>query len=394
VADTSIAWTNKVWNPVTGCEKIATGCKHCYAERMFGRNLPEMKGQKFNEIRCHEDRLEQPRHWRKPARIFVDSMGDLFHKDVPFEFIDKVWDVMWNCPQHTFIVLTKRVERMVEYVRTRASARSFGWIETEMTPMKPGYVLHMDDMYYRNQCGYVGDGVYVCDHPGNDESGKEDSCDRNSCPIASTVDDRKGLEEIGVADEYRYASDGYAEDSEWMRIGCRPKFAMAGNVQLGFSASNQADYDAAMNAFESLRWILGPYATLLCSLEPLTGPIETKIEQHNFNGGQLFVPYLNWVIAGGESGPGARHCNIEWLRAIVEQCKAAKVSCFVKQLGAHPVFNHEQTWQDRPAINGIRSATWDAKAQAWDWPTRSRAGSDPAEWPADLRVQQFPEVAR
>jgi protein gp37 len=358
---------------------------------MFGRKLPEMKGQTFNEIRCHEDRLEQPRHWRKPARIFVDSMGDLFHKDVPFEFVDKVWDVMWDCPQHTFIVLTKRVERMVEYVRKRASVKSFGWTDKDREPMHPGYMLHMDDMYYRNQCGYVGDGEWVCAHPEAEDPGAEDSCHTYSCPIASTVDDRAGLTKIGVADEYEFDKEGYTNSSEWMRIFSRPKDALAGNVQLGFSASTQADYDSAMETFEAMRWIVGPYVTLLVSLEPLLEPIKLKITNYDFSDGSgpLHVPYLNWVICGGESGPGARPCSVEWIRSIVEQCKAANVPTFVKQLGAHPVFGQDG-WSDISADKyGVKAATWDNDAQGWDFPITDRKGANQEDWPADLRVQQF-----
>jgi protein gp37 len=106
---TGIEWTDATWNPVTGCTKVSQGCKHCYAERIFARPYP---GRAFTDVRCHEDRLDVPLRWKRPRRIFVNSMSDLFHEDVPDAFLARVWDVMVRCPQHSFQVLTKRPERM------------------------------------------------------------------------------------------------------------------------------------------------------------------------------------------------------------------------------------------------------------------------------------------
>jgi protein gp37 len=110
-----IEWTEATWNPVTGCTKVSQGCKHCYAEREWQRLtklVPAYAGRKFSDVRCHPERLEQPLHWKKPRRIFVNSMSDLFHEDVPVDFIEQVFDVMRRCPQHTFQILTKRAGRM------------------------------------------------------------------------------------------------------------------------------------------------------------------------------------------------------------------------------------------------------------------------------------------
>ncbi|MDA8151514.1 MAG: phage Gp37/Gp68 family protein [Acidithiobacillus sp.] len=118
---TGIAWTNATWNPVTGCTKVSQGCKHCYAEREWGRLSANPKattyyGREFTDIQCHPDRLtEGPIRWRKPRMIFVNSMSDLFHEKVPFEFIDEVFEVINCSPMHTFQILTKRPERMLEY---------------------------------------------------------------------------------------------------------------------------------------------------------------------------------------------------------------------------------------------------------------------------------------
>lgn len=111
--NSKIEWTDKTWNPVTGCTKVSQGCKHCYAERLYERF--HGKGS-FKNVTCHQDRLSQPLKWRKPAMVFVNSMSDLFHEDVPFDFIVEVFHIMSKCPQHTFQVLTKRADRMMEFM--------------------------------------------------------------------------------------------------------------------------------------------------------------------------------------------------------------------------------------------------------------------------------------
>lgn len=113
---TGIEWTDATWNPVTGCSKVSAGCKHCYAERDWARLSANKQtryfGRAFTDVRCHADVLDQPLRWRRPRRIFVNSMSDLFHPDVPDEFVDEVFAVMALAKQHVFQVLTKRPERM------------------------------------------------------------------------------------------------------------------------------------------------------------------------------------------------------------------------------------------------------------------------------------------
>jgi len=109
-----IEWTEATWNPVTGCNKISVGCQHCYAEVMT-RRLQAMGVDKYQngfKVTTHEDVLNQPYLWKQSRIIFVNSMSDLFHKDVPLSFIKKVFEVMNNNPQHTFQVLTKRSDRL------------------------------------------------------------------------------------------------------------------------------------------------------------------------------------------------------------------------------------------------------------------------------------------
>lgn len=134
---TSIEWTDATWNPTSGCSKVSQGCKYCYAERMFHRPYP---GRDFTDVRVHHDRLDQPLRWKIPRRIFVNSMSDLFHDKVPTEFIDKVFAIMSQSPQHTFHVLTKRPERMFDYlcqdVRAdcvdQAGIDQFGWCHSNV----------------------------------------------------------------------------------------------------------------------------------------------------------------------------------------------------------------------------------------------------------------------
>lgn len=151
-----IEWTDITWNPVVGCTKVSEGCRHCYAERMSAR-LAAMADADFwkdrdpgrkhhyqdvvqyraakplpqwnNQVRCIDDALTDPLHWRKPRRVFVNSMSDLFHEDVPDAFICEVWNVMRACPQHTYQLLTKRPERMADLVpRLRFDGTRSGWV--------------------------------------------------------------------------------------------------------------------------------------------------------------------------------------------------------------------------------------------------------------------------
>ncbi len=208
-----IEWTGSTWNPLTGCTKISPGCKHCYAERMAKR-LQAM-GQPnyangFN-LSMHPNSLDLPLTWKKPQHIFVNSMSDLFHKDVPVSFIQQVFDVMRRSSWHTFQVLTKRSQRLLE----------------------------LDPFI------------------------------------------------------------------EWPV-----------NVWMGVSVENEK-YTFRI---DDLRYTHAKIKFL--SLEPLLGPIST-----------LSLKYIDWVIVGGESGPGARPISEEWVVNIREQCLRAKVPFFFKQWG-------------------------------------------------------------
>lgn len=142
---TGIEWCDETWNPVTGCSKVSQGCKFCYAERDWARlvHLPAYKGRKFTDVACHPDRLNQPLRWAKPRRVFVNSMSDLFHEDVPFEFIDQVFAVMALAKQHVFQVLTKRPARMLEYMKRLG--KSAALLDTAARSM--GYTFEFHGKY-------------------------------------------------------------------------------------------------------------------------------------------------------------------------------------------------------------------------------------------------------
>ena len=123
-----IEWTEKTWNPVTGCTKYSQACTNCYAEVMAKRlsGMPASREKYKNgfKLTLHPESLEEPLKWKKPQMVFVVSMGDLFHEDVPFEFIDRVFDIIRKTPQHTYQVLTKRAKRMAEYFDTRFTPKN------------------------------------------------------------------------------------------------------------------------------------------------------------------------------------------------------------------------------------------------------------------------------
>jgi protein gp37 len=132
MSKSAIEWTDATWNPVTGCSKVSPGCKHCYAERMAKR-LQAMGNPRYQngfQVTVHKDRLEEPLRWKKPRRVFVNSMSDLLHPDIPWHIVDTVVAVMARCHQHTFQVLTKRPERLREHFRPRKRPLPNVWLGT------------------------------------------------------------------------------------------------------------------------------------------------------------------------------------------------------------------------------------------------------------------------
>lgn len=294
---TGIAWTDATWNPVTGCAKVSPGCANCYAEsvalRFWKTQYPPVEADTaegavtrprvFEDVHCHADRLAQPLKWQRPRRIFVNSMSDLFHPDVPDAFIDNVFAVMALAPQHTFQVLTKRPARMREYL----SRVTFG-----------GSIISEPSAYARV--------VAAMDQPAWLPRGRPFGRVPESWPLP--------------------------------------------NVHLGVSAENQRMLD------ERLPILLDtPAAVRFVSAEPLLEGLDIAKHRPGFN--------RLWFIVGGESGAGARPCELWWIRSIVRQCEEADAPVFVKQLGS----NRRGA---PPSVEG--------------------KGDDPVAWPPDLRVQEFP----
>jgi protein gp37 len=309
VGKSAIAWTDMVWNPATGCTKVSAGCKHCYAERIAGRKLPGhgFDDRSFADVRFHPERLDAPLHWRKPRRVFVDSMSDLFHEKLTDEQIDQVFAVMALCPQHTFQILTKRAERMRAYCQALRDGKR-----------------------------HLGDA------------------------LGDLGEDRIGTRLL-VAQAY-----GVKPGDEG-----KPPYSSFSNVWLGVSASTQADLKHAWQLCNT------PASIRFVSLEPLLEKMDLNALElvcKTWRRGATIGRYLDWVIVGGESGPKARPCDVTWIRLIVGQCREAGVPCFVKQLGSYAILD----------------TRYDRTISGWTRRLRSRSGSDPAEWPEDLRVQEFP----
>jgi protein gp37 len=213
----AIEWTDATWNPVTGCTKITRGCDNCYAAR-FSERFRGVPGHPFErgfDLTLRPERLEQPLKWRRPRMIFVNSMSDLFHKEVPSTFIDQVFDSMEAADWHVFQLLTKRSPLMRDYLQSR---------------------------YGQNR---------------------------------------------------------------------GPKHIWCGVSVEDTNAKGRIDH---------LRQ--APAGVRFLSIEPLIDSVGTV----DLNG-------IDWVIAGGESGPGARPIHLEWVRDIRDQCKEQKVAFFFKQWG-------------------------------------------------------------
>ncbi len=247
---TKIEWTDATWSPVTGCTKVSPGCDHCYAETVTNR----FKRHPFEEVQLHPDRLSIPAKWQSPRKIFVCSMGDLFHSGVPWDFIIEVFNQMEACPQHIFQVLTKRPGRMAHFAN---------WIRPDA---------------YNSNAPYWPENVWA----------------------GTSVESQKYAPRLDVL----------------ARVPAKVRFV---------------SYEPALGPVDFRRWLGcefcagNPDRDILCGCGNLVNPDDSRD--------------LHWVIAGGESGPGARPAHPDWFRAVRDQCQAAGVPFFFKQWGhwADPV---------------------------------------------------------
>lgn len=281
---TGIEWTESSWNPIVGCSIASPGCHHCYAAREAAgrlRNVPTYAGlavrgtnghaQFTGEIRCLPERLSQPYRWRRPRRIFVNSMSDLFHPDVPDGFIVRVLDVMYRCPEHTFQVLTKRPQRMAAFLRQWADRAG----EPDGMPPMPRGPDAFRSVYTSGRAGL----------------------------FAAMLDDM-GDPPAGCAYPLY----------DWME---GPRFWPVSPCNGWWGTSVEADqYTFRVHHLRDT-----PAAVRFVSAEPLLGPLPS-----------LDLTGIDWVIIGAESGPGARPMHPDWVRAIIEKARMAGTAVFVKQL--------------------------------------------------------------
>lgn len=344
---TSIEWTDATWNPVTGCTKVSAGCKHCYAERVFPRayagktvmaesperfgdrvNLDKITRQRrFTDVMTHPDRLDQPLRWRKPRRVFVNSMSDLFHDDVPDDFIAQVFTVMARALQHTFQVLTKRPERMREWFADSAWERVCQSVITNKVLFKDGEDL---DWPLPN----VWLGVSVEDQATADQ--------RIPLLLETPAAVRFVSYEPALGPVDFSAHGAHALPLSWTYSAGQGDHHPSGDGRGGW--------------WSDLGHLPG---------EP---------------------PNVDWIIVGGESGPKARPFDVQWARDTIRQCRASGVACFVKQLGANPFDVEPLHYTDKRDADGgpiVDGGPFPIRL-------KHRAGGDMAEWPEDLRVRQTP----
>jgi protein gp37 len=287
-----IEWTNRTWNPVVGCSKVSAGCKNCYAIRMAWRlqhihhssekyagTVEKSAGGQLNwtgKVNLSEKDLLKPLTWKKPAMIFVNSESDLFHDSVPFEFIDKVFAVMALCQQHTFQVLTKRPQRMVEYFKRNYAAR----IMTEL-----------DIISKENKQLF-------------------EACSKTAFNIAITP-----------APEFH---------NIWLGVSVENQQAANERVPLLLSVR-------AAVRFLSCEPLLGPIDLTLITQTVSPGYFGDCLQPYHLPNcdKETFYPKINWVIAGGESGNDARAMHPCWVRLLRDQCNKAGTPFFFKQWGEY-----------------------------------------------------------
>lgn len=361
MATTSIEWATDVWNPLAGCSIVSPGCHKCYAMKMAKR-LEAMGQEKYRgltktvngnaiwtgKVVFDEKSLGIPLRAKKPKAYFVNSMSDLFHEEVPFTWIDRIFAVMALCPQHTFQVLTKRAERLNAY----CAAPDLG------------------NKIYKQVSRWLDDGA-------SGFLGK--AWDR--------AHDLAGAATIESPPQLRWI--------QW-------KLPLP-NVWLGVSCEDQK------RAEERIPWLIKtPAAVRWISAEPLLDRLDLSewldvfvphpVELPNMwrIGSEYSEPQLDWVVYGGESGHGARPCNLDWIRIGVAQCKAAGIPVFVKQLGAKPVGE----WGDDPPTYHLTSfrhgmvqeTTEISRYKNGAWKLRDKKGGDMREFPQDLQIREMPNV--
>lgn len=310
-----IEWTNATWSPTLGCTRVSEGCDHCYAMRTVHRMAfnphekvaaaaegltayrPGVGVVWTNLVRTLPDRLDLPLRWRKPRRVFVDSQSDLFHDQVPDEFIARVFAVMAAAPEHTFQILTKRAGRM-------RSLLSRGTLGTEGFP----------DMVEEAMAEFTHAGLDVWPLP--------------NVWLGVSVENQKWA---NVRIPLLYDTPAAVRF-----LSCEP---LLGPVEIGIGDPHRNHASEHVGAYHLV--------CLDCSTE------DNDVEWFRRDPGA--GDFLHWVIAGGESGAGARPVDLDWVRALRDECQQAKVPFLFKQVGGRTskAGGREldgRTWDEYPAV--------------------------------------------
>lgn len=262
-----IEWTEHTWNPITGCTKLSEGCQNCYAENMAKR----FGGKNGFKLMLHPEKLDIPLKRKKPTTYFVCSMSDLFHDDVPFEYIDYIWAIMALTPHHTYQVLTKRPQRMYDYFEKHFTRHKIGAIAAK-------YTKHF--------------------HP--DGHG----CDPDIC---NSVFPLKNV---------------------WLGVTAENQKGANHRIPILLSIPAALRFVSIEPMLEAVNLLSDELGDILCRCE---GCLEyAKDEPERWQ-----AQRLDWVICGGESGQRARTLNPLWVKNLQEQCSQAKVPFFFKQWGEY-----------------------------------------------------------
>lgn len=314
---TPIEWTDATWNPVTGCSVVSPGCTNCYAMKLAGTRLkhipsrrglttPSKAGPVWNgKVRFNEEFLLQPLRWKHPRMIFVCAHGDLFAEGVPDEWIDHAFAVMALAPQHTFQVLTKRAQRMRDYVNDPETIHRVYHLACDIAVEHRINVTLIADRSHAAMAP-PGPRVYLGEWPL-----------KNVWKGVSAEDQARADERIRFLTET-------AAVIRW--ISAEP---LLGAIDLERVLFEREHYQSGAHHYvDVLRggfWSPKPFYRASQDGEP---------KSHFTNHSDIKDQLIDWVVVGGESGPGARPMHPEWVRSLRDQCVASGVPFFFKQWGA------------------------------------------------------------